>query len=282
MLNWGHIKQFFILYWVHRSAYSEWTRQVLPTIFKQWHYMPFIKWNFKWSQLIIFFTVYRYHHQLFFASAWFFCSSTLMILSDFHFSADHTQFDVQKQTVQLNREKRTFYCFYHFYQCGKHFYGLYSVLLLSTFSSLVVVFSLWLLKFLLHACAAGTSSALYSFICSYSGFGIFSVSIDFGHFLFLLWTVFVDTVSTCAVIFAVVSNVSTFTSTVFIDCYFFLLLFTLFLLIFSALCLSCPVVSNVSTFMSDCTVSTISTLYCFNLLCCNFCFLFVLFLFIVI
>lgn len=40
-----------------------------------------------------------------FASAWFFCSSTLMILSDFNFSADHTQFDVQKQSVQLNREK---------------------------------------------------------------------------------------------------------------------------------------------------------------------------------
>lgn len=218
-----------------------------------------------------------------FASAWFFCSSTLMILSDFHFSADHTQFDMQKQTVQLNREKglsivstisisveNIFMVFIQFYFC----------LLLVLW--LLFFFSLWLLKFLLHACAAGTSSALYSFICSYSGFGIFSVSIDFGHFLFLLWTVFVDTVSTCAVIFAVVSNVSTFTSTVFIDCYFFLLLFTLFLLIFSALCLSCPVVSNVSTFMSDCTVSTISTLYCFNLLCCNFCFLFVLFLFIVI
>lgn len=53
-----------------------------------------------------------------FASAWFFCSSTLMILSDFNFSADHTQFDVQKQTVQLNREKGTYCCFY---QCGKHF-----------------------------------------------------------------------------------------------------------------------------------------------------------------
>lgn len=60
-----------------------------------------------------------------------------MILSDFNFSADHTQFDVQKQTVQLNREKGTYCCFY---QCGKHFYGLYSVLLLSTFSSVVVFF----------------------------------------------------------------------------------------------------------------------------------------------
>lgn len=114
-----------------------------------------------------------------FASAWFFCSSTLMILSDFNFSADHTQFDVQKQTVQLNREKGTYCCFY---QCGKHFYGLYSVLLLSTFSSVVVFFPLWLLRFLLHACAAGTTSALYSFICSYSGSGISAVSIDFCHF----------------------------------------------------------------------------------------------------
>lgn len=125
-----------------------------------------------------------------FASAWFFCSSTLMILSDLNFSADHTQFDMQKQTVQLNREKRIYYSFYNFCQCGKHFYGLYSVLLLSTFSSVVGFFSLWLLKFLLHACAAGTSSALYSFIYSYSGFGISIVSIDFCHFFYFYFELF--------------------------------------------------------------------------------------------
>lgn len=172
-----------------------------------------------------------------FASAWFFCSTTLMILSDFNFSADHTQFDVQKQTVQLNREKGTYCCFY---QCGKHF----MVFIQFYFCLLLVLwlffFPLWLLKFLLHACAAGTSSALYSFICSYSGFGISAVSIDFCHFFIFTLSFFVDTVSictvTCAVIFADVSNLSTFTSTVVIDCYFFLLLFALFLLI--SCCLS--------------------------------------------
>lgn len=184
-----------------------------------------------------------------FASAWFFCSSTLMILSDFNFSADHTQFDVQKQTVQLNREKgltvvsisveNIFMVFIQFYFC----------LLLVLW---LCFFPLWLLKFLLHACAAGTSSALYSFICSYSGSGISAVSIDFCHFLFVLWAFFVDTVSICTVIFADVSNLSRFTSTVFIDCYFFLLLFTLFLLIFPAVYLSCAVVSNVSTYVWLC------------------------------
>lgn len=127
-----------------------------------------------------------------------------------------------------------------FLSVWKTFYGLYSVLLLSTFSSVVVFFPLWLLKFLLHACAAGTSSALYSFICSYSGFGISAVSINFCHFFIFTLSFFVDTVSictvTCAVIFADVSNLSTFTSTVVIDCYFFLLLFALFLLI--SCCLS--------------------------------------------
>lgn len=110
----------------------------------------------------------------------------------------------------------------------------------------LVFFPLWLLKFLLHACAAGTSSALYSFICSYSGF-VFLLFLLIFYFYFELF--FVDTFSICTVIFADVSNLSTFTSTVFIDCYFFLLLFTLFLLIFPAVYLSCAVVSNVSTYV---------------------------------
>lgn len=169
-----------------------------------------------------------------------------MILSDFNFSADHTQFDVQKQTVQLNREKGTYYCFY---QCGKHFYGLYSVLLLSTFSSVVVFFPSGFSSFyfmlvllerpLLFILSSARVLALV--------FLLFLLIFVIFYFYFELF--FVDTVSICAVIFAVVSNLSTFTSTVFIDCYFFLLLFTLFLLIFPAVYLSCAVVSNVSTYV---------------------------------
>lgn len=67
-------------------------------------------------------------------------------------------------------------------------------------------------------------------------------------FYFYFELFFVDTVSICTVIFAV-SNLSTFTSTVFIDCYFILLLFTLFLLMLPAVYLSCAVVSNVSTYV---------------------------------
>lgn len=160
-----------------------------------------------------------------------------MILSDFNFSADHTQFDVQKQTVQLNREKGTYCCFY---QCGKHFMvfiQFYFCLLLvlwlffspSGFSSFYFMLALLERPLLFILSSARILALVFLlFLLIFVIFFIFTLSF------------FVDTVSictvTCAVIFADVSNLSTFTSTVVIDCYFFLLLFVLFLLI--SCCLS--------------------------------------------
>lgn len=172
-----------------------------------------------------------------------------MILSDFNFSADHTQFDVQKQSVQLNREKgltvvsisveNIFMVFIQFYFC--------------------LLLVLWLFFSPLASQVSTSCLCCWNVVCSLFFhllvfwlwyFCCFYWFLSF--FLFVLWAFFVDTVSIFAVIFADVSNLSTFTSTVFIDCYFFLLLFTLFLLIFPAVYLSCAVVSNVSTYVWLC------------------------------
>lgn len=202
-----------------------------------------------------------------FASAWFFCSSTLMILSDFNFSADHTQFDVQKQTVQLNREKGTYCCFY---QCGKHFMvfiQFYFCLLLvlwlfffpSGFSSfyfmlallerpllfilssariLALVFLLFLLIFVIF------SFLLWAFLLTLFLFVLLLVLLFllmfliFPHLLLLLLLIvtFFCCCLHCFYLFpavylscAVVSNVSTY---VWLCCfYYFYLYFILFLLI---------------------------------------------------
>lgn len=184
-----------------------------------------------------------------FASAWFFCSSTLMILSDFNFSADHTQFDVQKQTVQLNREKgltvvsisveNIFMVFIQFYFC------LLLVLWLFFFPSGFSSFYFMLVLLERRLLFILSSARILALV-----FLLFLLIFVIFYLYFELF--FVDTVSICTVIFADVSNLSRFTSTVFIDCYFFLLLFTLFLLIFPAVYLSCAVVSNVSTYVWLC------------------------------
>lgn len=195
-----------------------------------------------------------------------------MILSDFNFSADHTQFDVQKQTVQLNRGKRDLLLFLSVW---KTFYGLYSVLLLSTFSSVVVFFPSGFSSF--YFMLALLERPLLFILSSARILALVFLLFLLIFVIFFIFTLsfFVDTVSictvTCAVIFADVSNLSTFTSTVVIDCYFFLLLFALFLLI--SCCFFLALLFLMFLLMSDCAVSTISTyiLYCFYLLFCFFC-----------
>lgn len=169
-----------------------------------------------------------------------------MILSDFNFSADHTQFDVQKQTVQLNREKgltvvsisveNIFMVFIQFYFC------LLLVLWLFFFPSGFSSFYFMLVLLERRLLFILSSARILALV-----FLLFLLIFVIFYLYFELF--FVDTVSICTVIFADVSNLSRFTSTVFIDCYFFLLLFTLFLLIFPAVYLSCAVVSNVSTYV---------------------------------
>lgn len=153
-----------------------------------------------------------------FASAWFFCSSTLMILSDFNFSADHTQFDVQKQTVQLNREKgltvvsisveNIFMVFIQFYFC------LLLVLWLFFFPSGFSSFYFMLVLLERRLLFILSSARILALV-----FLLFLLIFVIFYLYFELF--FVDTVSICTVIFADVSNLSRFTSTVFIDCYFF-------------------------------------------------------------